>query len=108
MDDEEFTPKGLVSRTLGLLLGWGMFKCRHAIALAAVGWYLLSPPSSGNFGFLGNLQDRVFGPASPRPISQWTQLSAFDTAAKCAAAKLQAERGAEALCIATDDPRLNN
>jgi hypothetical protein len=85
-----------------------MFKCRNAIALAAVGWYLLSPPSSGNFGFLGNLQDRVFGPASPRPISQWTQLSAFDTAAKCAAAKLQTDTGAEALCVATDDPRLKN
>jgi hypothetical protein len=85
-----------------------MFKCGYAIALAAVGWYLLSPPSPGNFGFLGKLQDQVFGPPSPRPISQWTQLAAFDTASKCAAAKLQIDTGTEALCIATDDPRLEN
>jgi hypothetical protein len=83
-----------------------MFKCRNAIALAAVGWYLLSPISPpGSFGFLGKLQNQVFGPASDRPISEWTQLSAFDTAAKCAAAKLQS---AQSLCIATDDPRLKN
>jgi hypothetical protein len=87
-------------------------KPRHAAALALVGWYLLSPVSpSENSGYLGRLQDRLFGPASIPPMSEWKQLGAFDTAEKCEAAKIQAEKSAEeqiaqSVCIASDDPRL--
>ena len=86
-------------------------KPRDAAALALVGWYLLSPLPPENFGYLGKLQDWVFGPASTPPMSEWRQLGAFDTVEKCEAAKIQAEKSgqeniAQSVCIASDDPRL--
>jgi hypothetical protein len=84
-------------------------------ALALLGWYLMIPPLQS-----ANRDD----PSGPRdlhaPISQWDQVSAYDSAAKC-----QRDIGkyfffpkpdgttkqANALkiggrCISTDDPRL--
>lgn len=87
-------------------------KARHATVLVLVGWYLLSPASpSGSSGYLSRLQDRVFGPASIPPMSEWNQLGAFDTAERCEAAKIQignsgGENIGQAVCIASDDPRL--
>jgi hypothetical protein len=87
-------------------------KARHATVLALVGWYLLSPAApSGSSGYLSKLQDRVFGPASIPPMSEWRQLGAFDTAHKCEAAKIQVEQTPNAnitqsVCVASDDPRL--
>jgi hypothetical protein len=87
-------------------------KFHHAATLVLVGWYILSPVSpSANYGYLGKLQDQVFGPASPPPMSEREQLGAFDTAKQCEAAKIQGEKFAQAniarsICIASDDPRL--
>lgn len=46
---------------------------RHAAALTLVGWYLMIPPP----------QD--FGAPRKTSLSQWDQVSAFDTAAACEA-----------------------
>jgi hypothetical protein len=89
-----------------------IMKFCHVTALLLVGWYLLSPiPPPANPGPLSRLQDRVFGPASIPPMSEWRQLGAFDTARNCEAAKFQAgnssgENTAQAICVASDDPRL--
>jgi len=94
---------------------------RHAAALALVGWYLMTPLA----------QKSVKSEASA-PISTWTIILSYDTAAACEsdrARDLKAEMnqrfkevcaaigidnfrckvamaGATEQCIATDDPRL--
>ncbi len=90
-------------------------KPRHTAALALVGWYLMMPPLKS-----ANRDD----PSGPRdlhaPFSQWDQVSAYDSAAKCERdigknlafpkpdgttkpANISAIGGR---CISTDDPRL--
>jgi len=46
---------------------------RHAAALASVGWYLMIPPAHD------------FGGPPKTSLSQWDQVSAFDTATACEA-----------------------
>lgn len=87
----------------------------------ALGWYLLLPP-------WGPTPEE---PATHLPLSQWTPLAAFDSAAECERAKdervsmtadlmkkmrhnpraerdafAHGMRAAAAQCVATDDPRL--
>ena len=88
----------------------------HAAALALVGWYLMTPPTTGN--------PKPFEHDVTAPLSRWTVDQAFDTAAECEGRCGQigdelarkAERGRSfdlldlgrmlAQCIASDDPRL--
>lgn len=98
-------------------------KPRHAAALALVGWYLMLPPTAGVPGF--PLQRT---PNDNAPLSKWTVLQAYDSAAACNARQStlfkHAERRAAthsshsselrewrdelaaSQCIASDDPRL--
>ena len=90
-------------------------KLRHAAALALVGWYLMLPP----------LDHGV--PIVKAPYSEWDNWQGFDTADACQAKKSFFQNEAlepaqkigetatqlamdcrffDALCIATDDPRL--
>jgi len=93
-------------------------KLRHAAALAAVGWYLMVPPT-------------IHSPSGSaqgfEPINQWLHIGSFDTASACErgikamvdsykqqlkanpdseAAKNSFNAFSDAQCIATDDPRL--
>ncbi len=94
-------------------------KFRHAVALA--GWYLIVPPAG-----------RTARVGLAMPLSQWTTVGAFDSAAKCESGKRKglpliekrikknAEKAgapahdsdvqllAQSLlrCVASDDPRL--
>jgi hypothetical protein len=89
---------------------------RHAAALAVVGWYLLAPPLAGK---------EVH---NEWPLSSWTLLDSYDTAAECRAeleanqARMMQGMKNQKLsshdydvglrfaygeqCIASDDPRL--
>jgi len=90
---------------------------RHAVALAAVGWYLMVPP----FGY-GDFNENA-------PISQWSTDTSFDTAKECEDYRVSANKKTQAdlpphgskptdsaqafavkmllgQCIASDDPRL--
>ena len=49
---------------------------RHAAALALVGWYLMSPPIQA-------FKESPV-PELSAPLSQWTSVSAFDTAQRAA------------------------
>ncbi len=79
---------------------------RHAAALALVGWYLMVPPEPP--------PDGMSDPSTP--LSRWHTIGSFDCAQACErirAAAIEKEprklrRAAEqnALCIASDDPRL--
>jgi hypothetical protein len=87
-------------------------KLHHAVALAAIGWYLMVPPTFG---------DIVAGGA---PISQWETIGSYETVTACntdqkrklddveknpgekALANVVWKQLVLALCIATDDPRL--
>ena len=87
---------------------------RHITALALVGWYLMIPP----------LQNPNGDPSGPRnlraPISEWDQMAAYDSAARCQRdiAKYYVFPQPDGtnkpvkplviggLCISTDDPRL--
>jgi hypothetical protein len=99
-------------------------KPRHAAALALVGWYLMVPPLRHG---KPTGADAV-GPEAP--LSVWQNMGSFDTAADCykdlhsirirheAGKDLQGDNlpadlkaeflalDSDALCIATDDPRL--
>lgn len=82
---------------------------RHAAALVLVGWYLMMPPP-----IVGTHK-----PDSSAAMSEWEQISAFDTATECENFRLalreksvkegQKDRAAFELlerCIETTDPRL--
>jgi hypothetical protein len=93
-------------------------KLRHPTALALVLWYLIVPPSKGSPTFLFDAQ---------APFSQWTIRDTFDTATECrqsarttanlfkamankdgtVAVINNSKRFAMAICLETDDPRLN-
>jgi hypothetical protein len=82
-------------------------KLRRIAALALLGWYLMYPPQSGAYGFNFHA-----------PLSEWNQLAAYDSAARCEADrnkkwafpvgtnKIEAERLSQGRCICSDDPRL--
>ncbi len=96
-------------------------KFRHSVALTLAGWYLIVPPAG-----------RTARVGLAMPLSQWTTVGAFDSAAKCESGKRKglpliekrikknAEKaGAPAhdsdvqllaqrllRCVASDDPRL--
>jgi hypothetical protein len=100
------------------------FRIAQVVALALTGWYLMTPPI--------NKSNDSFEPAYDAPLSQWTIVSAFDTAAECQRAKPEqipivgetiskfpktnppamnmalVKAAASATCIATDDPRLRD
>jgi hypothetical protein len=105
----------------------------HAAALALVGWYLMVPPSlaDGSWvcgdGLTGLVAQRVFGTEQIEkacairrntadvnaPLSEWHEISPFETLDACQEAKnklYDAARAASPMngaeCVATDDPRL--
>ena len=87
--------------------------CRHAAALALVGWYLMSPPLSLS-------SSRQISLDLSKPLSEWYPLEGYDTEADCnkeidAMNKRAVSMAREyhhmlelshAQCVATDDPRL--
>jgi hypothetical protein len=90
----------------------GTMNFRHAAALALVGWYLLTPPSSAEGKFKENA-----------PLTNWLHNGSYDSAASCEAVHRKLNRapvlGVTAdeqnhvrmsfmlsRCISTDDPRL--
>jgi hypothetical protein len=86
-------------------------KTRHlAAALALMGWYLLVPPTT-RIWWVG--PERTDNAAQ---LSQWTIQQSFDKAGVCESARMAAQqqvgdaaiRMGDALCVATDDPRLNS
>jgi len=109
-------------------------KLHHATALALVGWYLIMPPilhrqktkGSPTDGFLWlDLPDGTEGAvAESAPLSQWSINSTLDSGKACEQAKLVLTghdkrtppsdkhalllrwAHADAMCVATDDPRL--
>jgi hypothetical protein len=80
----------------------------HFVAFALVGWYLMLPPIARD--------DKRYSDESA-PMSQWTQLSAFDSAKECEEYKLKfhehmekidktrAERELSSACVESDDLR---
>jgi hypothetical protein len=99
---------------------------RHAAALALVGWYLMMPPSSSSWlgcsaHQLGLTNQVCFYIDTAAPMPKWSIQGSFGSARECAEAQLRASEAArklagqdplryyqtvEAVCIATDDPRL--
>ena len=91
-------------------------KLRHAAALALVGWYLMTPPTSKN-----KIHDDL-------PLSQWEKVQSSDTESQCQDAltdlynpsidkRMRETTKPEAYkvfkrfmedmrCVSTDDPRL--
>jgi hypothetical protein len=103
-----------------------MAKLHHALVLALVGWYLMVPPNQAGWdcgqSFAAVLSHQLFGtgddklcahysslPDLDAPLSQWTDIASYDTAAQCHAADLEQMKGgglAVWKCVASDDPRL--
>jgi hypothetical protein len=83
--------------------------CRAAV-LALVGWYLFVPPMTRTW-WIG--AERYDDAAS---LSKWTIERSFDKAEVCEAARLTVREQAgdaairmdHAVCVASDDPRLNS
>jgi hypothetical protein len=76
-------------------------KLQHtAVALAVLGWYLMTPPQ---IKFLWIDTQRSDNAA---PLNRWTNTQSFDKAQLCEAARMATQVQAGALCVATDDPRL--
>jgi hypothetical protein len=75
----------------------------HAAALALVGWYLLLQPP-----------DLAAVHRTDAPLSRWLQIGTYNSVKECnknrSALKPETEDGRwavkQAVCIATDDPRL--
>jgi hypothetical protein len=99
-------------------------KCRHAAAIALVGWYLMVPPVK----YAPTSKPDLLAVDPSAPLSKWSVSESFDTAAECEARKDQrfetfrkamepsaflkfydGPKGAllQGQCIATDDPRLS-
>jgi hypothetical protein len=86
-------------------------KMKHIAALALMmGWYLIVPPTTRIWWF---------GPVrteNSAQMSRWTIEQSFDKALQCQNARLTNERRSadeairmgNAVCIASDDPRLNS
>jgi hypothetical protein len=92
-------------------------KCHRAVALALVGWYLMTPPLSHSIRF--EVDDQA-------PLREWTVMQAFDKASDCEDYRFRSQerhkRDAvstptnmhqtfavgmmDSQCIETNDPRL--
>ncbi len=85
-------------------------KTRHFAALALMGWYLIVPPTT-RIWWVG--PERTDNTAQ---MSKWTIEQSFDKAGLCQDARLATERisadaairMSSAVCISSDDPRLNS
>jgi hypothetical protein len=81
---------------------------RYAAALALFGWYLLVPPQTRTWWIGAQRYDDT------APLSRWTIERSFDKAELCEAARRAPQQQAgdaesgmgQAVCVATDDPRL--
>jgi len=99
---------------------------RHAAALTLVGWYLMMPPILA-IGDTNDVEHGEWWTQTDAPVFKWQISSSFDSASDCEdlKSKLIKRGGSEighakansynrafavastqALCIATDDPRL--
>jgi hypothetical protein len=79
-------------------------KTRHFAALALMGWYLIVPPTT-RIWWIGPVRTD-----DAAQLSKWTVERSFDKAQVCEAARLagqQQSANAKAVCVASDDPRLN-
>ena len=89
-------------------------KHRHAAALALVGWYLMTPPFTPDHAV-----------HSDAPYGHWAIRHSFDRSEDCEREKYRLRKTAydllveqrsdprecdmcEAMCVATDDPRLKS
>jgi hypothetical protein len=80
-----------------------------AAALALMGWYLITPPTTKIWWVGPEYYDNAAS------FSQWTIEQSFDKAGVCESARtaIQQQNGDAAvrmdhsLCVASDDPRLN-
>jgi len=83
-------------------------RIHHVVAFALVGWYLIVPPKTRTW-WIG--EERYDDAA---PLSTWTIDRAFDKADLCEGSRLATQQQAgdaatrigNAVCIASDDPRL--
>jgi hypothetical protein len=81
---------------------------RHAAAFALAGWYLMVPPQTRTWWIGAERYDDA------APLTRWTIEQSFDRAELCEAARLAnqkqggdaASRMSDAVCVASDDPRL--
>jgi hypothetical protein len=79
-------------------------KTRHVAALALMGWYLIVPPTTRIWWVGPERSDRS------AQLSKWKVEQSFDKAQVCESARLanqQQSANANAVCVASDDPRLN-
>jgi hypothetical protein len=89
---------------------------RDTTAIALAGWYLIAPPANRLKSKPTTTVDRA------APMSVWKIEHSFDTAAECEKelakwrqvsnstdrpAEAEINRRLEAICVATDDPRLS-
>jgi hypothetical protein len=79
-------------------------KTRHFAAIALMGWYLIVPPTTRIWWVGPQRTDNA------AQMSNWTIEQSFDKAGPCESARLatQARSGTTAVCVASDDPRLNS
>ena len=99
---------------------------RHAAALALVGWYLMAPPTL-SIGDTSDIKSGRWRTKVSAPVREWQILESFDSASDCENMKgklvmrgdkaMDREKASsykeafaiastQAVCIATDDPRL--
>jgi len=84
-------------------------KTRHFAALALMGWYLIVPPTTRIWWVGPERTD------STAQMSRWTIEQSFDKAGLCQEARLATQRQSvdgstrmsDAVCVSSDDPRLN-
>jgi hypothetical protein len=77
--------------------------------MALMGWYLLAPPTTKIWWFGPEHSD------NSAQLNRWTIEQSFDKAGVCESARLAAQqqgrdaatRMGNAVCVASDDPRLN-
>jgi hypothetical protein len=85
-------------------------KIRHFAALALMGWYLIVPPTTRMWWFGPEHSDNA------AQLSRWTIKQSFDKAGGCEAARLAVQQKSgdsavgkgNAICVSSDDPRLNS
>jgi hypothetical protein len=83
-------------------------KTRHLAALALMGWYLIVPPTTRIWWVGPQRTDNA------AQLSQWTIQQSFDKSGTCETARLATQQQSanvtghigNALCVASDDPRL--
>ena len=111
-------PRGPLRRRVAWIAG--LLALVHAVALAGAGWYLLTPPVSHHEGQpISGWEVKLNA-----PLRSWVRRRAFDSAEACEGAKakdlewkremkltdelslMMLEVDRNALCVASDDPRL--